>query len=452
MSFVAEPTLQRRALRASLLELIGFAGAQALRFVSTIILSRLLFPEAFGLAALVTVFTQGLMMLSDVGIQQSVVQNARGDEPSFLNTAWSMQVIRGVVLWILACSLAWPMAQVYREPDLVALLPVGALNILILGFSSTSFYTLRRKLAVARLVRIELCGQMVGLMVVVTWAWVKPSVWAIVAGGLASATFRAVAGHTISIGYRNRFEWDRTARDAIVDFGKWIFGSSALSFVSRQGDRLLLGHYLGMASLGIYTMAVFLSEALGTAVTRIAHGVLFPIFSEIKRESPERLSELYYAARLRLDLFGLLPIGATMMLAQTIVDIIYDPRYGEAGWMLQALCLRVAMGVVLVPLETCLFSAGHTRYGFYQNIGRSLWIVLGIPIAWSTWGLTGVVWITATSEIPVLFILWHAFHRLGLLRLPREALAVGILAAGLGIGYGVDRIVEVAARAYGWEF
>lgn len=445
-------SLKKRALKASAGELIGFAGAQALRFVSTIILSRLLFPEAFGLAALVTVFTQGLMMLSDVGIQQSVVQNERGDDPRFLNTAWTMQAVRGLLLWVVSCAMAWPMSVIYGEPELLWLLPVGTFSVVILGVSSTSFHTLRRRLAVGRLVRIELAAQAFGLAVVVPWAYFHPSVWAIVAGGLASAVFRAVAGHFVDVGYRNRFEWDPTAQRAIFSFGKWIFGSSALSFVSRQGDRLLLGHYLGMAALGVYTIAVFLSEALGTAVTRITQGVLFPLFSQIQREDSARLSELYYQARLRLDVFGLIPIGAMVVLSQTVIDIIYDPRYQEAGWMLQALCIRVAMGIVLVPLETCLSSIGHARYGFYQNIGRSLWIVIGIPLAWSRFGVAGVVWVTATSEVPVLFILWRAFHRLKLLRPSREVLAVGIFTAGIALGYVVDQAVQLTARHFGWQF
>jgi O-antigen/teichoic acid export membrane protein len=432
--------------------MLGFAGGQALRLASTLILSRLLFPEAYGLAALVAIFTQGLVMLSDVGIQQSVVQSARGNDPRFLNTAWTLQVVRGVVLWCIAVLLTWPMAAIYREPELLYLLPVGSLAVVIGGLASTSLFTMRRSLAVAQLVRIELGSQLAGLAVIVAWAYYSPTVWAIVAGGLVNGIVKSIASHWVDVGYRNRFDWDPTAKDAIVQFGKWIFGSSALSFVSRQSDRLLLGHFMGMAALGVYSIAFFISDALGTAVTRITHGVLFPVFSQISREDPAKLSNLYYKARLRLDLLGLVPVGAVMMLAQPIVDILYDPRYSEAGWMLQALCLRVAMSNVLVPAESCLFSIGHTYFGFRQNIGRALWIVCGVPLAWFLWGIKGVVWATATSEIPVLFILWHGFHRHGLLAVAMEARALVFFGTGLLIGYGGDHLLDALAREYGWVF
>jgi O-antigen/teichoic acid export membrane protein len=449
---VPSRSLKERALKASMVELGGFAGAQAMRLISTLVLSRLLFPEAFGLAALVAVFTQGLMLLTDVGIQQSIVQNDRGDDPRFLNTAWTIQVLRGAVLWVMSCALAWPLAAFYDQEQLKLLLPVAAFSILILGFSATSLHTFRRKLAAALLLRVELGSQAASLVVIVAWAYVSPTVWAIVAGTLVSAVYRVVASHLLQSGPANRFEWDRSAADSILHFGKWIFGSSALTFVSRQGDRILLGHYLGMSVLGIYSMAVFISDALGAAVTRITHTVLFPVLSEVNRQTPQRLSEIYYQARFRLDVLALLPVGIVTGISQTIIDAMYDVRYQEAGWMLQALCIRVAMGITLVPMETCLFSAGHTRFGLYQNIGRSLWIVVGVPLAWQWWGLKGVVWITATSEIPVWLILWRAFHRLGYLRLSREALALALFAAGMALGFLLDRLIWAMASAMGWTF
>lgn len=445
-------TLKARALRASAGELVGIGGTYALRLVSTLILSRLLFPEAFGLAALVGIFNYGLVMLSDVGLLQSVVQDDRGDDPKFLNTVWTVQVLRGVALWILACALAWPMAAIYGEADLLALIPVGSASVLILGFTSTSLMTLRRRLAVGRLVRLELAGQAVGLLAIVAWAWVAPSAWAIVAGGLVSAVFRAGVSHAIDVGYRNGIAWEPEARRTIASLGKWVYGSSALTFVGRESDRLLLGHFMGVATLGVYTLAVVIGEAVGKAVERITRGVLFPLLSQIKRDAPREIGEVYYRARLRLDLMGLPLLGALMAMAQTVIDILYDPRYAEAGWMLQALCLRAAMNVILVPAEVCLFSIGQARYAFDRNIGRAAWVLIGVPLAWMQWGLPGIVWVTATAEIPSVFILWRPFIRAGLLRPSREVMAVGLFAAGLALGWAADRGVHAAARSLGLAF
>ncbi len=92
-------SLRGLALRGSIWTLGGYGASQVLRLAGNLVLARLLFPEAFGLSALVGVFMVGLAMFSDVGIGPSVIRSHRGDDADFLNTAWTIQVIRGLVLW-----------------------------------------------------------------------------------------------------------------------------------------------------------------------------------------------------------------------------------------------------------------------------------------------------------------------------------------------------------------
>src|SRR5690554_6229289 len=99
-----------RAARGSVWTILGFGGAQAIRLVSNLILARLLFPEAFGLMALVMLLIVGLSLFSDIGIEQSIMRNPRGEERAFLDTAWTMQVARGWVLWLAAWAVALPAA------------------------------------------------------------------------------------------------------------------------------------------------------------------------------------------------------------------------------------------------------------------------------------------------------------------------------------------------------
>lgn len=97
-----------RVLRGGSWMVIGYGGNQALRLAANLILTRLLFPEAFGLMTLVNVILVGLQMFSDFGLVPAISQNPRGDDPDFLDTAWTIQVIRGGGLWLMTCLLAWP--------------------------------------------------------------------------------------------------------------------------------------------------------------------------------------------------------------------------------------------------------------------------------------------------------------------------------------------------------
>lgn len=440
---MAIASLRQLTIRGSVLELSSYVIGQALRLCSNLILTRLLFPDAFGLATLVVTFMFGLALLSDIGIEQSVIQNKRGNDPVFLDTAWALHAVRGIMLWIAACVVAYPLSLIYEEPLLLLLLPVAAIGIVIDGFKSTNLMRLRREVALGQLAAINIGAQIGGMIVTIGWALLSPSVWALIAGGLASSVVRTIASHLPALGVRNRFRWDPTSKQEILDFGKWIFGSSVMTFIGKQGDRLLLGHYMGVGTLGIYSMAVFIAEAVVQVATTITSGVLYPVFSRMQREDPARFSEVYYRAKLRLDALTLLPIGGLMMLSQRVVDVMFDERYAEAGWMLRLLCIRAATTITLSQIENSLFALGHTRYGFYQNVTRTIWIGAGIPIAYHLWGLPGILWCVAVADIPALVTLIIPFARLKLMRPMREAYSIALLCLGMLLGYLANQALSL---------
>ena len=123
-------SLSARLVRSIGWTAVGFVAAQMLRLATNLIFARFLYPEAFGLMALVSVFLVGLAMFSDVGLGPSIMQNKRGDDPAFLNTAWTIQVARGSLLWLGSCILAQPAAYFYNEQLLAQLLPVAGLSLL----------------------------------------------------------------------------------------------------------------------------------------------------------------------------------------------------------------------------------------------------------------------------------------------------------------------------------
>ena len=136
-----------------------------------------------------------------------------------------------------------------------------------------------------------------------------------------------------------------------------------------------------------------------------------------------------------MDCLTMLPLGVLAVMSQNIVDFLFDHRCESAGWMLQALCIRAAMVCILAPVETYLVSVGSTKYGFYRDLARSVWVLVGIPLGWAWWGLSGVVWVVALSELPVAAVLWVGFFRLGCMRPPQ----------------GIDRTFGLLSRSFGWD-
>jgi O-antigen/teichoic acid export membrane protein len=435
-------SLKQMALRAASWSVAGRFMGQGLRLLSNIILARLLFPEAFGLMAIVAVFIFGLKMFSDLGVGPSIVYDARGEDDAFLDTAWTINIIRGAIITLGALLLAWPVAQIYGEPQLTSLLSVVGLSGVISGFESTSLHTEQRKLELGRVIKLELFSQVVRFVVMVAWAVVSPSVWALVAGSLLGTTSKTVLSHYYLPQRKHRVHWEPEAVRSVFRFGSWIFLSSSFTFIGVQGDRLLLGYYLGVALLGVYHVATRFTEALGTLQGRLTRSVLFPVFSETNRSEPERLVKRYYKTRLYMDLLFLSAGGLMCTTGSLIIGLLYDDRYQEAGWILQALAIQVSMSIILTPGETVLFAVGKTFYGAARSFAKSIWILVGIPLGWHWVGLPGVVWCVALSEVPVLVIIWFGMSKQGLLRPLLELRSLGIWATAAGLGWLIAAAVQ----------
>ena len=165
-------SLMKRVIRGSVWTLGGYAISQVVRLGNNFLLARLLFPKAFGLMALVYTFLIALQMFSDIGINLSIIQNKRGDDPKFLNTAWTMQFFRGLVLWIFACLIAIPAASFYKEPLLQVLLPVVGFATVIDGLLSTNIATANRQLSLKRLTLLDLSTQLIATFVTLAGAWI----------------------------------------------------------------------------------------------------------------------------------------------------------------------------------------------------------------------------------------------------------------------------------------
>jgi len=430
-----EPSLRSKAVRGSVWTFGAFGAQKVIAFGNSVVLRWFLVPEVFGLMYLVQGVLRGLAMFSDFGIQPAVVQNPRGDERNFLDTAWSMQVARGVLLCLVAAAAGWPLSLIYEEGAVLVWLMLAMSAIPLLeGFISTSLFTLQRHLEIKKLRLFELGVSTAGVAVAIVLAWWTRSIWAIVAGAWTATVLKVGFSYALTRDAGNRFAWNRSAVKELFHFGKWIFMATAVGFVAGHADGFILGKALDMTMLGIYATALRATEVVDDLVTTQTHSVLFPAFCQVGRESQERLRSVYYRVRLRVDALFLPALGGLFVTSDWLIGLLFDESYSLAGWMLKFLCIRTAMGVVLTPCETCLFSMGHTRYGLYRNVARAVWVVAAVPAGFWLAGLDGMLLAVALSEVPVLLVLWPAFRRIGLLDVRRELIAPMLFGAGMLLG------------------
>lgn len=344
---------------------LQFGGGNLIRLGSNLILTRILFPEAFGLMALVQVFLSGLEMFSDLGINTSIIQNKRGDDPDFLNTAWTLQIFRGFALWLGACALAPVTAAIYDEPMLLQLLPVMGLVVIVNGFTTTKEATGLRHLSIGRQAFIHLGTQIISVILTILMALWLQSVWALVYSILISAVIRVYLFHRLLPGINNRFHLEREAIGQLFSFGKFIFFSTIAGFLINQGDKAVLGGFVSIETLGIYNVAMVLGTLPGTLGRSVSGRIMLPLFRlRPPHENAEYKAKMFKARRVMVAVF----LASTVFLAYGgifFMDLLYDSRYALAGPMVVLFAFASVPILTFSAYDSALLAAGDSKRFFY---------------------------------------------------------------------------------------
>ena len=398
---MSSSSLKKLALRGTVWTVAGYGTSQVLRFGSNLILTRLLVPELFGLMALVQVFIQGLTLFSDIGIRPSIIRSDRGDEPVFLDTAWTIQVIRGFLLWLCCLIIALPVAYFYEDPRLGWMIPLVGLSTILLGFQGTSIASLNRRLEMSTLALFELGTQVVSLAVLIIWAWLSPTIWALVGGNLVAVAFKTLVSHTLISDRLNRFAWNKTVVQEITSFGRWILLSTAMMFLATQIDRILLGKIFSLQTLGIYLVAFTFADIPRQVSIKIGNQVIFPTFSQLLNLPRERLRDKIIAKREQVVLALALFLGLMCCFGDQIILNLYDARYLDAAWMLPVLALGLWPLLLCQTVNPILLSVGQAKYIAWGNLSKFVYMVIAFPLASSIGGTLGAVIAIALNDLPL---------------------------------------------------
>jgi O-antigen/teichoic acid export membrane protein len=440
-----------RILSAGGWTVFTYGFTQVTRLATSLIVTRLLAPEVFGIMAIALVVNSGLALLSDLGILQCIVRSPRGREQRFLDTLWVTQILRGVAICAASLALAaalaslqgagaLPAGSVYGNALLPYVIAAVGLSGVLTGLESTKVAVARRELLLGRLSQLEIVCNLLSVAVVVGWALIDPSIRALVGGWLVGAALRTVLTHLMLPGPRNRFVWDPAAFQELLAFGKWVLVSSALAFFALNGDRLILGGLITAHELGLYSIAYLVLGAAKQGLSLLAASVAYPALSEVVRTQPARFASAYYQARLPIDACSLGLAGFLFAAGEALIGVLYDSRYAGAGPMLAVLSLMLIASRYDVA-EQAFLALGKPRLLAIINVYRLVALYVLVAAGYALGGLEGALWgIVAAAFVPLAPTLRFARQH-AILQLRRELWHLAALPAGWLIGLGAQPLM-----------
>ncbi|KEX95211.1 oligosaccharide flippase family protein [Pseudomonas umsongensis] len=449
-------SLRRRAISAGAWNLGALVTSQVIRLGGNLVMTRLLMPEMFGIIAIATTVLFVLHLLSDVGLRQNILQSPRGDDPVFLNTLWTVQIVRGFVLFAFTLLLAaaawysqvidfWSHNSTYAAPELPMVLAWTGVTAIIYGFQSTKVDLAVRAFQQKKVVIAEFVSQVVGLLVMLVIGYFTHSIWSLVAAGLVTALVSTLLGHFWFEGPSNSLRWERAALHELMVFGRWILLSSAVGVLSMQGDRIIFGGSMTVFEMGVYSIAVLILGALQTGVLKVVGAVALPAFGEAARTNDfERLRSLYYRFKMMVDVALLFLCGFLWVTSPLIIKVLYDDRYAQAGHMMAVLSTSFFVMRYIVANQIWI-ALGLTKYQAIDNIIRvvSLWVLVPLLLAFG--GVDWAIWGVALHTLPTLVLVVYVNRRVGILDIKRELIVLPMLVVGALCG-------ELVLVVFKWLF
>ena len=404
-------SLKKLAIRGTLWTFLGYGLTQGLRLVNNLILTRLLAPQIFGLMSLINTFRWGLELFTDVGIGQNIIQSDRGEEEEFLDTAWTIQAIRGFFIWIATCVIAYPVAVLYDEPRIWQVLPIISLANFLTAFQTVRIYVLNRNLHVGKKTLFLLAERIFTLSVMLVYALIHPSVWALVVGEIAGSIFKVVASYFLCPGPFHRFFLEVKARAEITSFGRWIFLSSIFTFLAEQSDRLIMGKLVPLEILGIYTIAWTLANLPMQIMNRLSATVIFPVVSKQSHLPRSQLRSKILKQRFRLLLSLFVLFIVFICFGDLIIEFLFDDRYIQAGWMLSILTFGGWFSMLYYTASPCLLGIGKPLYNARGRGIRLVVVAITLIVGFQIAGILGAIIAIAFSDLVAYFYICYGLHK-----------------------------------------
>lgn len=385
--------------RGGAVTILAAGAAQFFRFTANVALAHLLAPDLFGLMAIVNAIRAGITLVTDIGVSQSIIVNQNAEEPEFYNTAWTINLIRNLLLSIVCALLAVPLAHFYGVDSLIVILPTSGLLFVLAGFTSLAPLLLQKRLKFTRINLFEMGVEFVGFSAPVVLALISPTIWALVVGNLIGSFGRLVASYLIIPGFRHRFRVSKRHTGQILNLGRWIFLGAIAYFFSTNIDRLYLAKFIPLDLLGIYSVARSLSEPAAQLVNRLTRVILFPAVASTADGPRSELRR--HLASIRLLFLAAVATAMSMIAAGSdlLVHTIYDSRYHAAGWMLPFLLLSVWFSILSDVNESTLMGLAKPWYGAIANSAKLVWLLIGLPVGFAVLGFHGVIIVVSLSDL-----------------------------------------------------
>lgn len=380
-----------------------------------IILGRLIAPSEFGLLGIAILTMATLESFTQSGFRDALIQK-EGNIQSYLDTAWTINIFRSIILYIILFLSAPYIALFFDCPNATLVIQITGISFLLSGSGNIGSIYFSKNLEFNKQFFLQISGVITNFAVSVTLALIYKNVWALVWGNLASNTAIWILSYCLHP-HRPRLNWDWNKTKELWVFGKWILATSFVALLLNRGNEFVLGKYLGVTMLAYYQFAYKIANIPTTEIINIVSSITFPAYSKIRTDIP-RLREAFLKV-LRITTFIAFPVtGLIFIFASDFTQIFLGEKWMAMVPALQLLALFGLIKAVFAHTGSLFKAVGKPTIPFrLLSIRTAMMLVIIYPLV-AHYGLTGACWAIIIPAILIKFIAIPELLKILELKLP----------------------------------
>lgn len=400
---------------------VGELASKLFTPISSMVLARLLTPDAFGVVTTLTMIIAFAEIFTDAGFQKYLVQHEfkdAQDRDESTNVAFWSNLVLSLCIWGVISIFSAPLAALVGNPGLGHVLIVACVSIPLAAFSSIQSALFRRDLDFKTLARIRIIATIIPLVVTVPLAFWLRSYWALVIGTITVNLVKAVL-YTVLSKWKPELYYNISKLKEMLSFTIWSMIESVSIWLTGYVDVFIVGTMLSQYYLGLYkTSSALVGQIMGL-ITAITTPILFSALSRLQNDEQE-FRRLFFRFQ---KLVGLLviPIGMGIFLfSDMATEIILGSQWIEASGFVGLWGLTSAITIVLSHYSSEVYRAkGKPKLSVLAQ-------VLHIVVLWPT------ILVTVKYGFETLYI------ARSLVRL--ELIAVNLIIMGFAVKMPVGRM------------
>lgn len=385
-AFADGGSVKAKVLRSGLWVGLSEVGLQTLGLIRSVVLARLLTPEAFGVMGLAMIVVRAIETFTRPGVAQALIARQESfDEAA--GTGFTMLIVRGFLLAAVLAVLAPFVGRFYESADLGEALQALSVLFVVGGFANINTVARQRELDFRRLTYLSQTTTLLGTIITIAAAYWQRSVWALVIGQLATATLNTLLSYVFVPG-RVRLTFDAAVARDLFAYGKFITASSMVLYIATEIDTAVIGKTLGPEQAGFYTLAFTLAHLVTANLAKIASGVMMPAYAKLQTDHPALRRAFLRTLSLVLLVVTPMTVGL-IAVAEPLVRIVYGEKWLPAATPLQLLAIFGWFRSVAAFNGYLFEGMGRPEIAFQLGVIRLAVIAPAIVPATYAWGLAG---------------------------------------------------------------